>query len=183
MWHVWNISIFFLKATRAISFGWGSNFSLCHERGDQSWRGLTVWSDRVFPYADYALSILGFHLRLVRSINISCITCKTLQRDRWCKVTSQVSVFLHKKWSNPNDPSQGDLELRGVRWEIENRGWITRSHLLPGWSPVFDRVVLYVCITIRKFCFNQESQQSIYSVQRRPSRCMALRVGMVGNLF
>ena len=146
--HVWNISIFLLKATRAISFGWGSNFSLCHERGDQSWRGLNVWTDRAFTYADPALSILGFHLRLVRSINISCITCKTLQRDRRCKVTCQVSVTMtHKKWSNPNDSYQGDLKLRGVRREIENRGWITRSHLLPGWSAVFDHVVLYVCIT------------------------------------
>ena len=160
MWHVWNISIFLLKATRAISFGWGSNFSLCHERGDQSWRGLTVWTVCAFPYAESALSILGFHLWLVRSINISCISCKTLQRDRRCKVTCQVSINIsHKKWSNPNDPSQGNLELRGVRWEIENRGWITRSHLLPGWSPLFDR-------------FNQESQLRIFSVQRRPSRFM-----------
>ena len=149
MLHVWNISIFLLKATRAISFGWGSDFSLCHERGDQSWRGLNVWTVRTYTlYADPALSILGFHLRLVRSINISCITCKTLQRDRRCKVTCKVSVTpTNKNWWNSNDPSQGDLELRGVRWEIENRGWITRSHLLPGWSPVFDRVVLYVCIT------------------------------------
>ena len=138
----------------------------------------------VFPYADYALSILGFHLWLVRSINISRISCETLQRDRRCKVTCQVSINIsHKKWSNLNDPSQGDLELRGVWREIENRGWITRSHLLPGWSPVFDHVVLYVFITIRKCCPNQESQQSIYSVQRRPSRCMVLKVGMVGNLF
>ena len=100
MLHVWNISIFLLKATRAISFGWGSDFSLCHERGDQSWRGLTVWTVCVFPYADYALSILGFHLRLVRSINISCISCETLQRDRRCKVTCQVSVTLTHKRSD-----------------------------------------------------------------------------------
>ena len=54
----------------------------------------------VFPYADYALSILGFHLWLVRSINISRISCETLQRDRRCKVTCQVSVNLTHKRSD-----------------------------------------------------------------------------------
>ena len=147
MWHVWNISIFLLKATRAISFGWGSDFSLCHERGDQSWRGLTVWTVCVFPYADSAFSILGFHLRLVRSINISCITCKTLQRDRRCKVTCQVSVTLTHKRSDQilTIPLRETLncEVCGERLRIEGE--------LPGVTycqvEVRSRIVLHVYIT------------------------------------
>ena len=121
MLDVWNISIFLLKATRAISFGWGSNFSLCHERGDQSWRGLNVWTVCAFTYADPALSILGFHLRLVRSINISCITCKTLQRDRRCKVTCQVSVNLTRIDQILTIPLRETLncEVCGERLRIE----------------------------------------------------------------
>ena len=65
-----------------------------------------------------------------------------------------------------------------MRWEIENRGWITRSHLLPGWIPLFDRILLYVCITNQSQLENSvvtKSHNKVFTVSRGAQVCIWCR--------